>query len=190
MKVIYIKSEFIKNVFTLMSGITVAQVIPLFLMPVLSRLYSPEDFGLLALFTSISSILFTLVCFRYDMAIMLPKNGHKSIQVVSLCISIAFIFSISIFILVCFFSDSITSLLGNKNIKPWLYALPFSVFMLGMVRVLTLWFNRQKNYKTMTYAKVLQHGGSTGAQVLSNSLWGGLIFGYIFGILSSFFFII
>ena len=39
------KSEFAKNVLTLMTGTTIAQAIPIAISPILTRLYTPEDFG-------------------------------------------------------------------------------------------------------------------------------------------------
>ena len=51
------KSEFSRNVLTLMTGTTIAQAIPIAISPILTRIYSPEDFGLLALFLAVFSIL-------------------------------------------------------------------------------------------------------------------------------------
>ena len=39
------KSEFGRNVLTLLTGTTVAQIIPMASMPILTRLYVPEEFG-------------------------------------------------------------------------------------------------------------------------------------------------
>ena len=46
---IKLKSEFTKNVLTLMTGTTIAQAIPIAISPILTRLYSPEDFWIFAL---------------------------------------------------------------------------------------------------------------------------------------------
>ena len=45
--------EFTRNVLTLLTGTTIAQAIPVLIAPVLTRLYSPKDFGLAALFFSL-----------------------------------------------------------------------------------------------------------------------------------------
>ena len=42
------KSEFSRNVLTLMTGTTIAQAIPIAISPILTRIYTPEDFGLFA----------------------------------------------------------------------------------------------------------------------------------------------
>lgn len=47
------KSEFSKNVLTLITGTTIAQAIPIAISPILTRIYTPEDFGVFALFVSL-----------------------------------------------------------------------------------------------------------------------------------------
>jgi hypothetical protein len=49
---VFFRGEFNRNVVTLMTGTGIAQLIPLAVTPILSRLYPPEQFGILALFVS------------------------------------------------------------------------------------------------------------------------------------------
>ncbi len=44
-----------------MTGTTIAQAIPVAISPILTRLYSPDDFGVLALFMSIPLIFSTMI---------------------------------------------------------------------------------------------------------------------------------
>lgn len=50
------KGEFTRNVLTLMTGTTIAQAIPVAISPILTRIYTPQDFGIFALFVSIGDI--------------------------------------------------------------------------------------------------------------------------------------
>ena len=74
------KSEFSQNVLTLMTGTTLAQAIPIIISPILTRIYTPEDFGLLALFLSITNIIGSVANGRYELAIMLPKKNDNAIN--------------------------------------------------------------------------------------------------------------
>ena len=78
------KSQFARNVITLMMGTTVAQAIPVAISPILTRIYSPEEFGFFALFISISSIFGAIVNGRYEMAIMLPDKEEDAINIAAL----------------------------------------------------------------------------------------------------------
>src|SRR6056300_1116690 len=87
-------SEFNRSVFTLMIGSTLAQAIPIAITPVLTRLYTPEDFGLLALFIAMISILSSIVNGQYEQAIILPKKEEDAINIAALSLLIAICFSI------------------------------------------------------------------------------------------------
>ena len=50
-------SSFAKNSLTLSGGVAVAQVLPLLFYPVLGRIFTDEEFGLLAAVSSITTVL-------------------------------------------------------------------------------------------------------------------------------------
>lgn len=70
----YKSSEFIRNFLTLFSGSTISQFIPILISPIISRLFTPEDFGRLAIFMAISTFVGGFMTGAYDTAIMLPKK--------------------------------------------------------------------------------------------------------------------
>ena len=81
-------SSFAANVLKLVTGTTFAQVIIVLASPLLTRLYGPEAFGFLALFTSITSIIGVIACMRYEMAIMLPKTDEEAANLLGLCLPV------------------------------------------------------------------------------------------------------
>ena len=54
-------SEFKKNLVTLMSGVAIAQAIPILCSPILTRLFTPDDFGLYANFMAIAAFLIIVI---------------------------------------------------------------------------------------------------------------------------------
>ena len=67
-----------------MTGTSLAQAIPIIISPILTRIYTPEDFGLLALFLSITNIIGSVANGRYELAIMLPKEDEDAINIAAL----------------------------------------------------------------------------------------------------------
>ncbi len=59
------KSEFSRNVLTLMIGTTIAQAIPIAISPILTRIYTPEDFGVFALYMASLSFLGSMIAISY-----------------------------------------------------------------------------------------------------------------------------
>jgi len=167
------KSEFSRNVLTLMTGTTIAQAIPIAISPILTRIYTPEDFGLFALYISIALLFATAATGRYELAIMLPKKESDAVNIVFLSLLITLIITLLTLFIVFFFNQSITNILGNQDISSWLYFIPFTVFFMGLYQSLNYWNNRKKEYKRLAISRVVQSGVTGGA----NLGMGGLQFG-------------
>jgi len=177
------KSEFSKNVLTLMTGTTIAQAIPIAISPILTRLYTPEDFGVFALFIAITSIFGSIANGRYELAIMLPKKDEDAINILALGFIINVILSLFLLLIVIIFHNYIVKLLNNKEISPWLYFVPFSVFLIGIFNLLNYFNNRMKQYKDLAKANVYKSIGMAAVQLSLGFLKAGvlgLISGQIF----------
>ena len=95
-------SEFKKNIVKLTTGLSIAQLIPIFITPILTQFFSPEQFGVYGLFVSIYTILGVISSGKYDMAIMLPKNKKDSINILVICLVFSLVFSLLVLLLVEF----------------------------------------------------------------------------------------
>ena len=67
-------SEFYRNTLKLLTSISIAQLIPLLITPLLTQYFSPQDFGIYGLYVSLCYIFGTIGSAKYDVAIMLPKK--------------------------------------------------------------------------------------------------------------------
>ncbi|SHI49757.1 lipopolysaccharide biosynthesis protein [Pseudozobellia thermophila] len=177
-----IQSEFARNVLTLTSGTAFAQVIPLLLAPILSRIYSPEDFGRLALYLSIVQILGAVSSGRYELAIMLPKEKKNGVQLTLLAIIITMAVSFTTLIVVLFFSKGIANSLGDPKLSEWLFFVPLSVLLMGIFNALNYFNTREKEFKNIAKANVFKSLGGNGGQLvlgLVKYTSGGLIIGQL-----------
>ena len=178
------KSEFSRNVLTLMTGTTIAQAIPIAISPILTRLYTPEDFGVFALYMSVASLISVVATGRYELAIMLPKKDEDALNIVVLSISISFLVSFISFLIVYFFNAFVVSLLGHPEISKWLYLIPVTVFLTGIYQSFNYWNNRKKRYKKLAASKIFQSstmGASNLAMGFGGLGAGGLILGTLVG---------
>jgi len=150
----YSNSEFTRNVVTLMTGTTIAQAIPIAISPILTRIYTPDDFGVLALFMAITAITGAISNAKYEQAIILPKNNNNSINILVLGIAISFLFSLFLLIIVVIFDEKIAILLGNIKIKNWLYFVPISTLFLGIFNSLNFYNIRHKKFKNIAKSQV------------------------------------
>jgi len=182
------RSEFSRNVLTLMTGTIIAQAIPIAITPILTRMYSPDEFGLLALFVSISVLIGSVSSGRYELAIMKPLDDNDAVNIAAAAgIIVAAITVVSLLIIV-FFGKELTDIIGNKEIFNWLYFVPITVFLSGWFNILTYLNNRKKLYKDIAIAGVYKSTAmgvtqvSVGFAKLSiNGLILGHIVSFVFG---------
>tara|TARA_B110000967_G_scaffold81442_1_gene84161 strand:- start:3238 stop:4599 length:1362 start_codon:yes stop_codon:yes gene_type:complete len=141
-----LKSEFSRNVMTLLTGSAIAQFIPLLLTPILSRLFSPEEFGLFAFYISIITLFSAIATGRYELAILLPKDDKKAINVLALCFIILISICTTLLAILFFFEEGIIQFIQKPDLKGWLYFIPLTLFFTSSYSIFTYWSNRKSRF--------------------------------------------
>lgn len=178
------KHTYAKNILTLITGTGLAQLIPIIISPILTRIFSPEDFGVFALYMAYSSIISIFVTGRYELAILLPKIDRDALHVMILSICLSIFLSFILLLLIFVFYLPISDFLKNENFLNFLFLIPFSAMLIGIYQSFNYWLNRKGAYKILSYNKIIQSGGTTATQfffgrISQNSL--GLVGGQFFG---------
>ena len=180
----FYKSEFLRNIFTLLSGATIAQIITFISIPILTRIYTPEDFGFIAIYLSICNILATAATGRYEYAIMLPDNNKSALAIIKGTFKIIMWTSFIALVAIIIFKNLDTDLV--QFIKPdYFYFIPLSIIVLALIKVLLEWESRNKRFKIQASAKIAQSSTSNATNISFGFLTGfqhiGLFFGHIIG---------
>ncbi len=179
-----LKSEFVQNIVTLTTGTAIAQAIPILISPILTRLYGPEDFAVLALYVSITSLIAVIVAGRYELALVLPKEDKDAINILGISILITLLLSGISFILVFFGAEIIVGLLKNGDIRNWLYLIPLSILLTGLYQSFNYWLIRKKSFKKNSFAKISDSSANSISKItlgFTNLGPGGLIIGNLIG---------
>lgn len=179
-----LKNEFVRNVFSLFTWNALGQAITLVSIPILTRIYTPEEFGAVALFISIINVFSIAANGRYDMAIVLPKRDGQAFHLLVASILIALFFSlVSIFVVFIFF-DRLTGLFKADIYKRIIWLLPLCIFLVGSHQGLNYWFNRKRSFKMIGMNKIIQNASQTGIrlgrELFTNGNWG-LVIGFLVG---------
>lgn len=180
----FVRGEFFRNVATLVSGTSIAQLIALAIYPLLSRMYTPDDFGVFALYMSILTITNILATAKYELAILMPKEDQDSVNLIGLSSLITLGVSLLLFLLVLILNRSLGNLLGNRDIAFWLYLIPLSTFLNGLYQSLNYWAIRNKRFRNVTVANLSQSLVNSSVKLGGGVLWtgpAGLITGAISG---------
>jgi len=167
------RGEFLKNVATLISGATFVQVVAILIYFILSRIYTPEDFGVFGLYTSIVSITGILATGKYEMAVLLPKQDSDALALLKLMRIISLAFSIFLFLPVVFLNKFICGILNNDGISVWLYFIPLSTLFVGLFQGMKVYSNRFKEYRIITAANIVQSLTNSAGKVSIGPLFAG-----------------
>ena len=155
--ILYLRaSTFFKNMFVVMSGTAVAQVIGFLLTPVVSRLFNADDFGLFGAFNSLVAIVVAGVTFQYSQALMLPKNDEDAMNVFAVSgLSVLFVSVISL-LAVALFPDTFVSLMKASSSSWLVWLLPLAIFSGGVLQTFQAWCVRRKAFKRTSASQVIR----------------------------------
>jgi len=148
------KSELFKNISVLLSGTILAQILGVVLTPILTRLYSPADFGIYQMFLTTTSVVAALFALRYEVAIVLPNENSEFGQLLGLITKVFSINAIVLLIVLYFFPYILSSSGFSKLVefRPIVY---ITVLLLSLQLILSQIFTRKKMFLFAAQSKIL-----------------------------------
>ncbi|MCZ0703001.1 O-antigen/teichoic acid export membrane protein [Natronobacillus azotifigens] len=151
-----LRNNFSKNVFMIAGGTAIAQVLNLFFSPIITRLYTPDEIGILTIFTSIISILIIASSLRYEIAIPIATKEKQAVNLLVLSFVILLLYVVMLIIIVGV-GNSFLFIFGNTNqITKFRWFIPLGVLFLGCYQILNRWALREKNFKAISKTRVSQ----------------------------------
>ena len=171
---------FLGSVGVLVGGTGIAGAISALMLPVLTRLYTPHDFSLLAVLTGMISIISVAACLRFDIAIPVPELDSEAANVLGLAVlSLAGIVILlsGAWLLV---PASLLARLNQPDIDAYLWLVPVGVMVVALNSALQYWLIRKKDFAAIARNRVAQAGAGAGAQVAVGWL-NGMALGLLLG---------
>lgn len=179
------KSNFTLDVLRLVSGTTFAQTLSVVTAPLITRLYSPGDMGLAALFVSITGILTVISSLRYEMSIMLPESDEDASNLLALSVVLTIIFSAITTLVIIILKQSLLYRHYAAEFMTYAWMIPIVLLFDGVFLAFNYWNSRVKRFKQISIANVTNTTTRTGTQLLlgfsGNATGGSLIIGRVFG---------
>jgi O-antigen/teichoic acid export membrane protein len=154
-----------RAVAVLVGGTALGHAVTAAAMPVLTRVYTPADFGMLAVFSAVFSILTVAVCLRYEIAITLPQCNNEAINLLAVAVVTAVGVSGLIALTVLPWATVVASWLGQPDLSQYLWMLPLATLMAGVYAPLQYWLVRQRQYGTLARTRIGQSVAASGSQI-------------------------
>ena len=169
-------SRFRSNFFKIAKANVLAQLLPLLAAPVLTRLYTPDDFAALALFSAAASLLLAFSSWRFDWSV--PNTSSETLAA-SLLLSgfVALLFFSSItFIVLWNWAEQWSFWKGFDVLGPLLLFLPVIILGGGFHELMRCWYVRQAELSKVASVRIVQSFTGTGLNIIGGyaglGAWG------------------
>lgn len=166
-----LQDGFIRSVAVLLSGTALAQALSVAALPVLTRIFTPSDFKVYAVYLSIVSIFSVIGCLRLDVAIPLPEREEDAVRLLLMSLGASFLISIVLFLGLNAYSYFFSSSLNQERVLEYSWLIPIGVWLASSYTALQYWAVRKKNFISITKTRILQSISSIAAQLVLG--WAG-----------------
>ena len=167
----YIKgSQYKKNVLIMIIGRVVAQAIPILLTPLLTRIYSPSEFGVFGVFSTVIAIIAMVSNGRYCLSIILPKDDDKAKRLFFLSTFLTIFTTIIFTLVLILWGGPFFRVLNTASLEQYVWIVILNMLFIGLYEDLYYYALRVKAFKILTTNIIIQ------ALVLIISR---LVFGYL-----------
>jgi O-antigen/teichoic acid export membrane protein len=164
---------FLKHAGKLVGATFISQVVLILSSLIITRLYTPEDFGILAIFTALVAQIIVCASFRYEWAIPLPEDEQVATDLLLLCLILTCSIAPLVAIGVIFSGHPIALWLNAPELEPYLWLLPIVILFGGWYQSLTYWSLRQKAFGLLAQTKIAQTFWTLGSQISIGSIAPG-----------------
>lgn len=160
------RKGFVRAVLVLVSGTALAHGITIVTLPLLSRLYGPADFGLLAVFAGLIAMGGAAACLRFDVAVPLPQEEDAARTLLALALLSSMCLG-GIGLLVCLLApQQVAAWVGQPALSPYIALVPVGICLSGMYASLQAWQVRQRLFSRIARTRVAQSAGATATQLV------------------------
>lgn len=156
---------FFQNIAVVTGGNVTAKLIGIIAAPIITRLYTPEDYGIFSVFLSVVGIVGSLATLRYAVTIPIAKEEKLADNILKLCFLLTLSLSIIWFIGIALFGKFFTVQFSAEQLQPYLWLMPVVFLGKGVYVALNNWAVRTRKFRLITRTKVSQGVSSAGVKI-------------------------
>ena len=155
----------LRGIASILGGSVAGQGVVILAYPLLTRLYTPSEFGLLTVFTSTVILVAVLSTAALDGAIPLPRDDRDAAAVAWAALLFVAATSIVTALVGLLAAEPLAALLGVPQLAEYWWLVALTVLAVGTYEVLTDWMVRGRSYGSLGLRNTLQGVGQVIAQV-------------------------
>jgi O-antigen/teichoic acid export membrane protein len=177
-------NSFVKDILTLFSGTVIAQLIGLAFLPLLTRLFTPEEFGIFYIFLTTASILSLIATGGYEKSLVLPASESDAGNLVFFSILLSAAVTVVSLLILLFIDQWGYHFFQTGKSRLILWMIPVYSFLFGIFRILQNRAIRYKKYKRVSGSNIIRNTATSVLQAgfgFSHAGSPGLVIGSCIG---------
>lgn len=178
------RGRIFRRITTLAGSVVLGQAVIVATSPLLTRLYTPSEFGAYAIVTALVGIGGTVACFRYDAAIPLLPTDEDAGELTCLCMLLALCFAALSLLLIWAFGPWLAQATGTPSLQWLLLLAPAVLLALSVGQTISYWSVRRGLFRENAVSRLVASCSQAAAQVglgLAGVMASGLVVGYLAG---------
>lgn len=183
------EKSFLHKLSMLAGGTLAGQGMLILVAPLLTRLFTPEEFGFFGVFAALTAMVGVGSALRFEFAIATVHSDAEAAALVKVAVFSSAGMALLLCLLVWLFGGHLAARLEATAFAMWLWLLPLAIFCLGLSATMAYWSIRNGSIGVNAISRALKFSSQGSSQVLLGWLSGGalaLILGYITGFIVSF----
>lgn len=151
-----LENRLFRNILKLISGEGIGRAIGFMAAPIVTRLYTSSDFGMLAVFASLCALFYPFCTFKYTVAIPLHPNEIVGVNALAACLLILAVNTVILAASLFLYHSQILSLFSSEAIDSFWYFIPFAFLFSGLADALSYFSTRYRNFSVIAKVTVVQ----------------------------------
>lgn len=159
------RQGFVRSAGILVGGTATAQALTVLALPLLTRLYTPEDFSLLAVYVAMLTMVSVIACLRLEIAIPIPEDDTEAANLLALGFIFASLSALIAAAVVVFFGTAFFQAVGQPQMQRFGWLLPLGIWLAGSYAAFQFWSTRKKRFPAIAMTRMTQAGSGLAAQL-------------------------
>lgn len=140
----------------LLTGAGLARLVSLGSVPILTRMYSPTDYGTLAVFTAAVTVSAPLINLRFAQAIPLPKSDRLAVRLAAAAFVSTLAVSLLLATTLSIGSDTVFGWISMPTLATWWWLVVLGAAGISAYEILATWATRKRAYRVLARTTVTQ----------------------------------
>lgn len=152
-------NAFFRRVAMLSASVALGQLIIYATSPLISRLYSPADFGVVASYFATLTAVSFLGTFNYELAVPIERNALDAVSLVRAALTLLVASTVLLLVVVIVIPRSAIDKVASGDLGGLVYLLPLGFFLVGAYQVFVQWAYRLQDFRNISKTRIVQPAG-------------------------------